>query len=231
MAAIKLGIGDWIEYRVFSGHKKYYTKSGTIVDMTASCCVIDLGKYRDTILIKDLNNGVVKITDFKLVEKGEKQMAKIVMPSVEYLMELFEKSGRNISRTAKSCEPIVSDTLMGKWLRETGIIPAKGIRALKKDATVKEEKLPTIKESVTPEETVPAVNNDLVYSPDAIKKMVDFCMAPLQGRIDKIEASLAALAKLILHTDGKEKNEIAVAAELIVQVARRWQYEDCRSEK
>jgi len=273
-----ISIGSRIEYVINPASKKFKNKkTGILIDQTDKLLVLNMGKYRETILKNDLISGAVKITS---IMKGEETMAqpnKLEIPSIEYLQELFEKAGGNIRRAAQNCEPQVSDVTMGKWLRETGIIPVNNeappaeelrsaweaanrkISVVAKKYHVKshvakrwlkdagiivettigietieiEQKAATdnstgekaaeiieinetsdkdlteayrlIAELSTYLRTVTETLNRLENQVDtiitdtdeldhaAIKKLVDFCIAPIQGRIEYLEESLIAL--------------------------------------
>jgi len=298
--------------------------TGVIVDKTEKMLVVNLGRYRDTILINDLVNGHTKIIS---VEKGDGIMGKtnkIEKPEKEYLQTLFNNMGGNISKTAKACKLTVSDNTMAKWLREHGIITPipdappddqlrlaweevnrkisgitriYGINSVTANKWLKEAgiitKGPVGKTTATldpvpnPEDKTETTGNDgfgpgdeapipykINHQEDSVdpsreeelwqrifmlttkqriaaerlmalektvaditagddgadhstvKKLVDFCVAPIHGRIDKLEQSIAALAKIILAKDAADReadqiDRLDIAAELFVRVLDR----------
>ena len=256
MSATSLSIGDQIRYRENIAGNKYRTREGIIIDETDRLYIIDLGRYRDTILKSDLKAKLLKV---QFIRKGEGDMSvKIEPPSAEYLAALFEANDHNIYKTAKKCEPQVSAATMSKWLREAAIIPAKTTAHNQAQAPGQEDpnqgntenKLP-VSEEASPalaeiserlsrlEEYLDMVARRMMESEKAmsepnesdhlvIKKVVDFALAPIDGRIDKIEESVASLAGMIIalndkqSVSAKDQPEVMdLLAQLVIHILRR----------
>jgi hypothetical protein len=68
------------------------------------------------------------------------------------------------------------------------------------------------------------LSSESEHSHEIIKKLVDFCVAPIHGRIDNLEKSLASVATVILDKDTTQDNAVDFMADLIVGVLRRLSY-------
>lgn len=280
---INLSVGDTIEYINHPKQKSARKREGIIIDLTDKFLVIDLGRYRDTILRSDLVSGQAKITYIK-GDGNVTNRKRVEMPTPKELAAIFDKAGNNITRAAQMIEPPVSDVTMGKWLRQAGIIPASP-RRVKKEAPPAHElratweasnhilapvarkyevTSPVIKrwlkeagiivETATGIQTVqasgkteaaedevrmytPSRQDEFTDDDDApipytvveenpdhatLKRMIDFCLAPVYGRIEKLEISLASVAKIVIDNHHSNRDEtLDLLADLIVRIARR----------
>jgi len=273
-----VSVGDEITYQVRISPAKARTKEGKEVDLTDKLAIIQLPRYRDTILKVDLITGDVKVVKIKKGEDSMGSAKKLEVPAANELREVFKKADGNISRAAQMNEPPVSAATMSKWLRQAGITPASGLKPMKEvppadelraaweeskytlsrmgkkydvsGATVKRwlKAEGIIVETATGVQTVQPVKTDnmggfsdkdnvpipYTVTPEqdenkgnsdheTIKKMIDFCLAPVQGRIEKLELSLASVAQIGIEMDrDSSRNEmIDLLADLIVRILGR----------
>jgi hypothetical protein len=212
MPVPEVTIGDLIEYRV-RAYRGYQTRTGTVVDQTNKMIVLDLGRYRDTILTADLITGEVVITSIK---GGDEMSIKIERPSKEYLEELLKDAGGNICRAAKACEPKVSDFTMRKWLKEVGIVPSEALNNTNTAAANRDDQTETV--PPPPSFNEPEENNDH----EIIKKIMDFYLVPIRGKIDDLEQAIRSIAAG--NQDIKTNPYpyyLDLMAELIIRIAGR----------
>lgn len=281
---ISLSVGDTIEYINNAKQKSARKRGGVVIDLTDKFLVIDLGRYRDTVLIRDLVSGQATITSIIKGDGNVTNRKRVEMPTPKELAVIFDKAGNNITRAAQMIEPPVSDVTMGKWLRQAGIIPASP-RRVKKEAPPAHElratweasnhilapvarkyevTSPVIKrwlkeagiivETATGIQTVqasgkteaaedevrmytPSRQDEFTDDDDApipytvveenpdyatLKRMIDFRLAPVHGRIEKLELSLASVAKIVIDNHNSNRDEtLDLLADLIVRIARR----------
>ena len=279
---ISLSVGDTIKYINNAKQKSARKREGIVIDLTDKFLVIDLGRYRDTVLISDLVSGQATITSIIKGDGNVTKRKRVDAPTPKELAVIFDKAGNNITRAAQMIEPPVSDVTMGKWLRQAGIIPASPRRVKKEAPPADELKAaweeskhvlahlakkyevtgPVIKrwlkeagiivETATGIQTVQtsgkteaAEDKVRIYTPsgreeftdddnalipytvveddhETLKKMIDFLLAPVHGRIEKLELSLASVAKIVIDNHNSNRDEILdLLADLIVRIARR----------
>jgi len=138
--ASDLAAGKTIEYTIQDMRNKVKTRAGRILQVTEKHVTVDFGKYKGSFFLDDINpdkprEGAVSIIS---IRGGEDDMKgqKIDPPSMEELQHIWETSGHNIWHASLACK--VSDSTMRKWLIAADIIPAKGLRAGKKEEAQKQ---------------------------------------------------------------------------------------------
>lgn len=96
-----ISLGDSITYQPDPHGRRQITRTGVVVDQTEKLLILDLGRYRDTILKSDLTVGQVKLIS---ISKGEDSMTnnrkRIDRPSAKTLADIFERAAGNISKAA-----------------------------------------------------------------------------------------------------------------------------------
>ncbi|HWP96433.1 MAG TPA: hypothetical protein VN426_06250 [Syntrophomonadaceae bacterium] len=150
-----------------------------------------------------------------IIPETSKKEKKEAPPASE-LRQAWEECNRKMAVIARRYE--VTAAVAKGWLKEAGIIyesftEIETTPPPEEDHGTSKELEGSFEKKCQEQSTFLASPLDIAepprpdaYSPEAIKKMVDFCLAPLLGRLEKAEASIGALAKVIL-SEGMQNQE------------------------
>lgn len=127
-------------------------------------------------------------------------------PAADELRHTWEEADHVLETVAGKYE--VTPALAGRWLKEAGIIDEQtGLAETQRKGDAPGD---------LPDE----------HDHEVIKRIVDFCVVPLQGRIEKLEVSVASLAQVIL-ANNKNDGDILygelldILADLLVRIVRK----------
>jgi hypothetical protein len=152
---------------------------------------------------------------------GLKPMKEV--PPADELLAAWEESKYTLSRMGKKYN--VSGATVKRWLKAEGIIveTATGVQTVQppvktdsREGFSDKDNVP-IPYTVTPEQDENKGKSDH----ETLKKMIDFCLAPVQGRIEKLELSLASVAQIVIGMDSSRNEMIDLLADLIVRILGR----------
>jgi len=145
------------------------------------------------------------------------------VPPADELLAAWEESKYTLSRMGKKYN--VSGATVKRWLKAEGIIveTATGVQTVQppvktdsREGFSDKDNVP-IPYTVTPEQDENKGKSDH----ETLKKMIDFCLAPVQGRIEKLELSLASVAQIVIGMDSSRNEMIDLLADLIVRILGR----------
>lgn len=132
-------------------------------------------------------------------------------PPSDELRQAWEDAERSLIDLGRRY--VVTPAIAKQWLLDAGIIFETFTGVETADFTPEDEETNRFK---NPEQTGDINDHEI------IKKLVDFCLAPLEGRIEKAEDSIGALANIMLTSDSKRDQvrpeRIRKLAELVAAV-------------